>query len=88
MDITITLTDTENKSLEYVAASVQEWIENAAKNRANIAKEEIISLLIKHCNENNIAIATGEEAQVTQAFDLGVVQTAIQSNAKANNDLI
>ena len=73
---TITLTDTETKSLEFAAASIQDWIDNAAKNRARIAKEEIISLNTAHCNKNNIAIAVGEDAQVTQAYTLGVVKAA------------
>lgn len=73
--ITVTLTDTELKALEYAAYSPQDWADNALKNRANIAKDEIIALLIKHCNKNNVQIATGEDAQVTQTFDLGVVKT-------------
>ena len=83
MDYTITLTDTETKSLEYVAASNQDWIDNAAKNRARIAKEEIIALNMAHCNANSIAIATGEDAQVDQAYSLGVVKTAVARNAEA-----
>ena len=73
MDYTITLTDTEKKSMEYAAADVKDWIDNAAKNRARIAKEQIIALNTAHCNANSIAIAVGEDAQVTQAFTLGVV---------------
>ena len=72
-DITVSLTDTEFKSLEYAAASVQDWADNALKNRARIAKEKIIALNTAHCNANSIAIAVGEDAQVTQAYDLGVV---------------
>ena len=78
MDITITLTDTEYKALEYAALSPQDWADNALKNRARIAKDEIIALLVKHCNENNVQLATGEDAQVTQAFSLGVVKTALE----------
>jgi hypothetical protein len=77
MDYTITLTDTEKKSMEYAALNVDDWITNAATNRARIAKEEIISLNTAHCNTNSIAIAVGEDAQVTQAFTLGVVKTAV-----------
>jgi len=44
--------------------------------RARIAKEEILKLNMDHCNSNGITIATGEDAQVTQAFTLGVVKTA------------
>ena len=82
-DITVTLTDTENKALEYAAVSVQDWADNALTNRARIAKDEIIALLVAHCNANEVALAVGEDAQVAQAFDLGVVRTAAQVNADA-----
>ena len=74
MDYTITLTDTEKKSMEYIAVDVDEWITNAATNRARKAKEEIIDKLVTHCNANSIALAVGEAAQVTQAYDLNVVE--------------
>jgi hypothetical protein len=38
---TITLTDAEVKAMEFVAVSVQDWAENALKNRARIAMDEI-----------------------------------------------
>jgi len=75
-DITVSLTDTELKCLEYAAASPQDWADNALTNRARIAKDEIIAALVAHCNANGIAIATGEDAQVTQAYDLKVVKKA------------
>jgi hypothetical protein len=74
MDYTITLTDTEKKSMESIAVDVDAWITNAATNRARIAKEEIIDKLVTHCNANSIALAVGEDAQVTQAYDLNVVE--------------
>ena len=61
-DITVTLTDTENKALEYAAVSVQDWADNALKNRARIAKDEIIALLVTHCNANSVALSVGEDA--------------------------
>lgn len=73
---TITVTDTEHKSLEYVAASPSTWTDNAVTERARRAKDEIIAKLVAHCNANGITIATGEEAQVTQAYDLNVVTRA------------
>ena len=82
---TINLTDTETKSLEYVAVSNQDWIDNAAKNRARLAKEEIISLNTAHCNKNSVAIAVGEDAQVTQAYTLGVVKTAADRNKESDS---
>ena len=75
-DITVTLTDTQVKCLEYIAYSVQDWCDNSIHSRAKIAQEEIIAKLVSHCNENNIDIATGIDAQITQAYSLNVVDTA------------
>ena len=83
-EIKVTLTDTELKCLEYAAASPQDWADNALTNRARIAKDEIIALLVAHCNANGITIATGEDAQVTQAFDLEIVKPAAAQNAEAS----
>ena len=74
--IIVKLTDTQIKCLEYASYSVQDWCDNAIHNRARIAQEEIIAALVAHCNENSIAIATGVDAQVTQAYTLKVVDTA------------
>ncbi len=70
----VNLTDTEEKAMSTVTANIDDWIQNAALNRARIAKEEIIANLIAHCNANGIALAVGEDAQVTQAFDLDVAE--------------
>tara|TARA_B100001094_G_scaffold205499_1_gene199399 strand:+ start:87 stop:350 length:264 start_codon:yes stop_codon:yes gene_type:complete len=72
-DYTITLTDTEKTAMEYITADVDEWITNAATNRARISIEEIIQLNTAHCNANSIAIAVGADAQVAQALSLGVI---------------
>lgn len=39
---TVTLTDAEDKALRYVAASAQEWIDNAVHERCRIAIEQIV----------------------------------------------
>lgn len=75
-EIKVTVTDTQVKCLEYVAYSVQDWCDNAIHNRARIAQEEIIAKLVAHCNANSITIATGVDAQVTQAYTLKIVDTA------------
>ena len=80
-DITVSLTDAENKCLEYVAVSPSDWVNNAADARIITAKQDILSLLIAHCNENSVALAVGEDAQITQAYDLGVVETAAARQA-------
>tara|TARA_R100000664_G_C2724849_1_gene117107 strand:- start:54 stop:323 length:270 start_codon:yes stop_codon:yes gene_type:complete len=80
----IELTDTEDKAMTYVVDGTLDWISHAAKNRARKAKDEIIALNIAHCNANGVTIATGEDAQVTQAFDLKVVKTAKERNDEAS----
>lgn len=80
-DYTITLTDTEAKAMRTIAVDVDEWITNAATNRARIAIDSIVALLVAHCNENSIALAVGQDAQVTQAFELGLI-----SNAEASSE--
>ena len=80
-DYTITLTDTEIKSLKTVMVDIDEWVTNAATNRARIAKKDIIAKLVEHCNANNIAIATGEDAQVTQAYTLNIVEEVTSDNS-------
>ena len=84
-DYTVKLTDTEDKAMTYAALSTQDWVDNALKNRAKIAKDEIIAANMAHCNANGIAIATGEDKQVEQAFTLKVVKTAKEVNEEAKN---
>ena len=81
--LTIEVTATELKALEYAAASPQDWADNAVTNRARIAIDEICGMLMTHCNDNEIAMAVGKDAQVAQAFTLGVVKTAEARNAEA-----
>tara|TARA_Y100001937_G_scaffold75815_1_gene103008 strand:+ start:683 stop:952 length:270 start_codon:yes stop_codon:yes gene_type:complete len=83
-NISISLTDTQIKSLEYCCYSVQEWCDNVISERARKAKDEIIAKLVAHCNANSISIAIGEDAQITQAYDLKIVDTA--KNVSDNNE--
>jgi hypothetical protein len=72
-DYTITLTDTEARAMRTIAGDVDDWITNAATNRARLAIDSIVTVLVEHCNENSIALAVGRDAQVTQAFELELV---------------
>jgi len=81
--ITITLTDTQLKGLEYAAYSPQEWAENAVLNRARIANDEIVSITVQHCLDNNVQIPATREEIVAYAFDNGIVKTGAQSAAEA-----
>jgi hypothetical protein len=40
-EYTIILNDTEKKAMEYITESIQEWVDNALKNRARIAIDQI-----------------------------------------------
>ena len=73
---TITLTDAQVKALETVMLDVKDWIEHQGTSRALKAQKQISQLLLTHCNEKNIAMAQGLDAQVDQALTLGVVKKA------------
>lgn len=81
MEYTITLTDAEKIAMEYITIDIQEWISNAAKVRAEDSIKEIQTLLMDYCNKNNALIAVGKDAQVQQAFELGLLSRTTQSEA-------
>ena len=85
---TITLSDAEDKALGVVALSQQDWIDNAATNRARIAIDEICDLYVKHKLENNQPItATNKPDMVLAAYEEGLVKTAAQRNEEAASQL-
>lgn len=69
MDITITLTEAETKALAYVAYDPQEWAENAVKERARIAMEEIFQIEVQRmlADPNTTEIPADREAVVLSA---------------------
>lgn len=88
MDYTITLTEAENLALQYAAADVDEWITNAATNRARIAIDEICDLYVKHKLDNNQPItATNKPDMVLAAYDEGIIKTAAQRNEEVSAQL-
>jgi hypothetical protein len=66
MNITITLTEAEEKALAYVAADPQEWAENAVHERARIAMEEIFQIEVARmlADPNTTEIPADREAVV------------------------
>ena len=66
---TIELTDAETKAMEYVAVSVQDWADNALKNRARIAMDEIYQSEVTRMTEvpTITAIPADKEAVVLAA---------------------
>ena len=82
MEITITLTETQYKGLEYAALSPEEWVENAVINRARIANDEIVNIVVQHCLDNGIQVPATREEIVAYGFNNGLVKTVAQSNAE------
>ena len=78
--ITVEITDTEYKGLQYVSADPQEWVDNAVTNRCRIAVDEIVDIVVKHCLDNDIQVPASREAIVTYAYDNSLIQTAAQQN--------
>mgnify|MGYP001626831734 FL=1 len=78
---TITLTDAEVKAADYAIADIQFWIQNCINVRVGKAQKQIVDILVQHCNANSIALATGVDAQVQQAYDLELVQTLVDASS-------
>ena len=76
MNYTITLTDTEKSAMEYIAYEPQDWVENAMKERARIAIEEIVKLAVDKFLEANQTIPGSREEIVAAAYTNGWIQTA------------
>jgi alkylhydroperoxidase/carboxymuconolactone decarboxylase family protein YurZ len=82
-DITITLTDTQYKGLEYCSLDPQEWADNALTNRARIANDEIIQMYTTRALDEGVAIPATRELIVADAFTRGWAQTAAEVAAAA-----
>ena len=84
---TINYTETENKAMEYVSASVDEWIQNAAHERARIAIDEIVTLAVQKFLEAGQSIPGSKDEIVAAAYTNGWIKTAQQRNEEAKQEL-
>jgi len=75
MNYTITLTETEKLAMEYVALDPQEWVENAMKERARIAIDEIVKIAVDKFLEINESIPGSKDEIVSQAYSRGWINT-------------
>ena len=80
--ITIELTDTQYKGLEYAALSPEDWAENAVTERARIANDEIVQMTVQHCLDNGVQVPATREEIVAYAFDNELVKTVAVQNAE------
>ena len=76
MNYTVTLTDTEKLAMEYIAYEPQDWVENAMKERARIAIDEIVKIAVDKFFEINESIPGSKDEIVADAYERGWVETA------------
>ena len=76
VEYTITLSDAEDKALGYVAASQQDWIDNAVHERCRIAIDEIVNAEVQR------KLAAGES--ITGSKEDIVLAAPIKSAAERN----
>lgn len=77
---TVNYSNAENLAMTYIAADVDEWVQNAAHERARIAVEEIVKICIEKCLETNTQIPGSKEEMVELAFEQGWVISASDRN--------
>jgi len=87
---TITLTDAEVKAMEFVAFSVQDWAENALKNRARIAMDEIYQAEIARMTaDSNITSIPADKDVVILAADIkSAAQRQAEEEVKITEDSV
>ena len=78
--VTLNFEDHEMKALESEFVEVDAFFQNFVHHRYQLREKLILDLLIAHCNENSIAIATGVSAQIDQAYDLGLIAKAVEDS--------
>ena len=74
---TVGITTGEYKALQYVMVDQNDWIENAIKNRARIASDEIVNLYTQFkINKGEAITAVGTTAVIEAAYSEGVIGIA------------
>jgi len=78
---TIELNDAEVKAMEFVALSVQDWADNALKNRARIAMDEIYDAEVaRMTSDPEVTSIPSDKEAVVLAAD---IKSAATRNAEA-----
>tara|TARA_B100001939_G_scaffold167617_1_gene144511 strand:+ start:200 stop:442 length:243 start_codon:yes stop_codon:yes gene_type:complete len=74
---TVGITTGEYKALQYVMIDQNDWVNNALKNRARIASDEIVNLYTQFkINKGEAITAVGTTAVVEAAYAEGVIGIA------------
>lgn len=84
---TITLSDAEDKALNVVAISAEEWIKNAVKERCRIAIDEIVNVEVQRKLANGETISGSKEDIVVAADIESAVERQARMDAEAQERL-
>jgi len=81
---TVSLTDAEKKAMEYIALSVQDWIDNVVAVRAAKAVDEIYNMEVARMTADpDIATIPADKAQVVLDANIKSAATR-ESEAQAS----
>ena len=72
---TVTVTDAQDLALNTQMVGVGTYINTVIESQLVFAQQSIQNDLLKYCNDNDVAMAVGIDAQVQQAFDVGIAHT-------------
>ena len=72
---TVTVTDAQDLALNSQMVGVGTYINTVIESQIFFAQSTIQNDLLKYCNANGVAMAVGVDAQVQQAFDVGIAHT-------------
>ena len=79
---TISLSHAEDLALEHVAASPQEWIDNAVHDRCRIAIDEIVALSVERCLDQGIQLPGSKDEIVQLAKNQGWLERTSELERK------
>jgi hypothetical protein len=74
--ISISLTESEYKCLQYVTTSPSDWSKNVVRDRARIASDAIIQIYTERALSEGIQIPLTSDLIIDDAFARGWVQLA------------
>ena len=72
---TVTVTDSQDLALNSQMVGVGTYINTVIESQIVFAQQAIQNDLLKYCNDNDVAMAVGVDAQVQQAFAVGIAHT-------------
>jgi hypothetical protein len=72
---TVTVTDAQDLALNTQMVGVGTYINTVIESQIVFAQQAIQNDLLKYCNDNDVAMAVGVDAQVQQAFNVGIANT-------------